>query len=312
LYFDKVPRYRFGAVKQQVWMALHLPFHLAILGVVEGSQQLAQARYIYYNTELMQSKAWYGCVGQHLDGQALTSNLTKNIEYFKMNESARGTIALESVYREIYILGNTTNVCSPANTTNLTNEFRGIPFESFSGFYIEAIGAMFQSFDIDIPFQGEVNSTRIAFRSWLLVYTYFWSAIILLLVCYTVTSLLAETEGRGHWRSVMRYISLAILSRAAMIVLAIVMLAVGLTSGPTYYFIQRYIMTGWLLPTVVLAFWLVCVTDRLGKMWQQRSERKTKYQSVAPADRVGHEEVEQMPLNGVRRRGTNVYGYPLH
>ncbi|KAH7089530.1 bacterial low temperature requirement A protein-domain-containing protein [Paraphoma chrysanthemicola] len=312
LYFDKVPRYRFGMVKQQIWMGLHLPFHLAILGVVEGAQQLAQARYIYYNTSVMIMKAWYGCVGQHLDGQALASNLTKNIEYFKMNESARGTIALETVYDQIYILGNTTNVCSPANTTNTNTELLGIPYDSFHDFFVEAIGAMYQSFDIDIPFQGHPDTVHIAFRSWLLVYTYFWSAIILLLVCYTITSLLAETEGRGHWRSFMRYVSLAILSRAAMIALAVVMLAVGLSSGPLYLLIQKYIMTGWLLPTVVLALWTICIADRVGKMWQQRSERKTKYESVAHAQRDRPDEVDDAPVEGIRRRGTNVYGYPAH
>ncbi|KAF2031635.1 hypothetical protein EK21DRAFT_33729, partial [Setomelanomma holmii] len=266
LYFDKVPRYRFGTVKQQVWMGLHLPFHLAILGVVEGSQQLVQARYIYYNTGVMAHKVWYGCVGQHLDGAALRNNLTKNIEYFKLNESARGIIALEDVYRDIYLLGNTSNVCSPANTTDLSNEFRGIPY-TFAQFFTNAMGAMFQSFDIDIPIKGPVTTLSIAFESWLLVYTYFWSAIILLLVCYLVTSLLAETDGRGHWRSLIRYASLTVLSRAAMIIMAVVLLAYGKTDGPIYTFIQSFIATGWLLPTVVLAFWIICITDRLGKMW---------------------------------------------
>jgi hypothetical protein len=90
LYFDRVPKYRFGAVKQQIWMALHLPFHLAILGVVEGSQQLAQAHYIYRCIHRMTAKVWETCVGQHMEGQALTADLTKTIEYFKLNESARG------------------------------------------------------------------------------------------------------------------------------------------------------------------------------------------------------------------------------
>jgi hypothetical protein len=78
-------------------MALHLPSHLAILGVVEGSQHLAQARCIYYNTQILFTRARYGCVGQHLDGHALASNLTKTIDYLKINESARGTLALHYV-----------------------------------------------------------------------------------------------------------------------------------------------------------------------------------------------------------------------
>jgi hypothetical protein len=171
-------------------MALHLPFHLAILGVAEGSVQLAQARYIYYSTEIMARQASYDCATQHLDGQALTSALITNVEYFKINESAQGTLALNYVWNEVYILGNTTGVCSPSNTTNTGNELLGLPM-TFAQFFSRAIGAMFQAFDIDIPYEGEERGFTIALQSWVVVYTYFWSAILLLIVCYTITALLA-------------------------------------------------------------------------------------------------------------------------
>jgi small-conductance mechanosensitive channel len=296
-------------MKQQIWMALHLPFHLAILGVIEGSQQLAQARYIYYNTQILFTKAWYGCVGQHLDGQVLASNLTKNIDYFKINESARGTLALHYVWKEIAILGNTTDVCSSANTTNVSQELFGLPL-TFAQFFNRAMGAMFQAFDMDIPPEDDANSSlHVALRSWIVVYTYFWSAIILLLVCYTITALLAEVDERGHWRSISRYANLSIVLRAAMIVLAAVMLALGVISRPYYYFVQYYIASSWILPTVVLAFWVICVGDRLEKLWVRRMIGKTKYESVAAVDGEGGETQE---MGGVRRRGTNAYGYPSH
>jgi hypothetical protein len=313
LYFDKVPRYRFGAVKQQVWMALHLPFHLAILGVVEGSVQLAQARYIYYNTEIMGRQASYDCVTQHLDGQALTDALFRNIEYFRINESAQGTLALEYVWREVYTLGNATGVCSPANTTNTPDELLGLPL-SFAQFFNRAIGALFQSFDIDIPPEGDTRESRslnVALGSWVVVYTYFWSAILLLLVCYTITALLAEVDNRGHWRSLRRYASISILSRAAMIILAAVLLAVGVTSRPHYFFIQSYIASVWILPTVVFAFWVICMGDRVEHLWTKRREGSTRYESVAVVDGGRHESED---MGAVRRRTTttNGYGYPSY
>jgi len=309
LYFDHVPKYRFGAVKQQIWMALHLPFHLAILGVVEGSQQLAQAHYIYSSIEKMAVKVWYGCVGQHMQGQALTANLTKNIEYFKLNESARGREALQYVWDEITILGNTPEVCSPANTSNLHNDLYGIPM-TFSDFIGRAIGAMIQALDVDIPPEGErVQSAEIALRSWIVVYTYFWSALILLLVCYTITSLLADAKD-GQWNSVRKYTSLSIVSRAAMIIVAVVLLVLGQTSkAPKYLFVQHYLASPWILPTVVLLLWIVCLSDRGSKMWRQRREKKATYESVAVGDGERHEEQE---MGAVRRRGTNAYGYPSH
>ncbi|CAO2653794.1 Nn.00g032050.m01.CDS01 [Neocucurbitaria sp. VM-36] len=304
LYFDKVPHYRFGTVQQQLWMALHLPFHLAILGVVEGSQQLVQARYIYFSKEKLLHEAWYRCVGNHLDGQALTTNLTKNIEYFKINQSAQGTLALDYVYREIYLLGNTTNVCSPSNTTDYTNDFGGVP-HTFANFISRAIGAMVQAFEIDIPPEGEVRSSRIALRSWTVIYTYFWSAIILLLASYTITSLLSDADVEYGPR-LRRYISFSILSRALMISLAVVMLVVGLTN---FMFLQGYIASAWILPTVVLSLFIICWSDRGSKLWRQRQGQMRRYEGVASMPIELQQEVGGGP---VQRRRTNGYGYPSY
>lgn len=307
LYFDKVPRYRFGTVKQQIWMALHLFFHLAILGVVEGAQQLVQARYIFYSAGVLGVKVWYGCVGSHLDGKALASNLTKAIDYFKINESSQGQLALPYVYDQIYIIGNTTNICSPANTTDLNNEFYGIPI-TFAQFFNRAIGAMFQAFDIDIPAEGvTTHGLNVAVSSWQVVYTYFWSAIILLLICYSITSLLAHKEEKHSWR---KYVSWPIRTRVTAIILSIVMMVVGLTN-PT--FMHEYIASGWLLPTVVWTFWLICLSDRGHKVWRRRRERKQHYDSVAtgPAEPLPIQQ-EEPGFGGPRRRGTNAYGYPSH
>jgi hypothetical protein len=243
-------------------MALHLPFHLAILGVVEGSVQLAQTRYIYYGTEIMVRKASHDCVTQHLDGQALANALFKNVQYFRINDSAQGTLALDLVWKEAYRLGNIYGVCSSANTMNIGNELLGLPL-TFAQFLNRAIGAVFQALDIDIPHEGEVRGLNVALKSWVVVYTYFWSAILLFIVCYTITALLAEIDNRGNWRSLRTYASISILSRAAIIILTAVLLAIGVASKPNYYSIQYYIASAWTLPTVVFAFWVICMSDRV-------------------------------------------------
>jgi small-conductance mechanosensitive channel len=166
---------------------------------------------------------------------------------------------------------------------------------------------VFQALDIDIPHEGEVRGLNVALRSWVVVYTYFWSAILLLIVCYTVTALLAEIDNRGNWRSLRTYASISILSRAAIIILTAVLLAIGVASKPNYYFIQYYIASAWILPTVVLASWVISMSDRMEHLWTERKERSTRYESVAMVDRVRHEPEE---LGGVSRRTTNGYGYP--
>ena len=310
LYFDKIPRYHFGTIMQQFWMGLHLPFHLAILGVVEGSQQLAQARYIYDTTYTLGAKVWWGCVGSNLEGEALTSSLSKSMEYFKLNESARGREALGFVYQEIWRLGNTTDVCSPANTTDYDNKFHGIPL-TFGWFFNHAISAMIQAFEIDIPPEGiKLTAFTTALDAWVLVYIYFWSAIILLLVCYTITSLLADpiaaNGNKEWWRKYGRW---SFRTRFFMIILASVMLGVGCQH---HSFIQKFISSGWVLPTVVIQLALICASDRVTKLFSNKKERK-KNQGGAGAqvnEQSHHPRLENMGV--FRRRPTNAYGYPTN
>jgi hypothetical protein len=92
-------------------MVLHLHFHLAILVVVEGAQRLVQMQYLYYCTHLLFKNTYSACVGAYLDGEALVTNLTDNIEYLKIEDSPYGTLALNYVCEEMYLLSNNTGVC---------------------------------------------------------------------------------------------------------------------------------------------------------------------------------------------------------
>lgn len=298
LYFDNLPNYRFGPTKQQFWMAMHLPLHLAILGVVEGSQQLALARYIYYSAEKLIVKAWYGCVGMHLDGSALAQNLTDAVKYFKISDSAQGNLSLGPVFDEIYFLGNQSGVCSPGNTSNLQNGLGGMPLSSRE-FLTRAIGAMFQAFNLDIPIEGDVYGLRVATRSWRVVYIYYWSAILLLLACLTASALLAQRN--FHYGVMNRLPSL--IARAIMVIFSIVILVLGVKNP---YFRDEYLGSAWILPTVVLQLWIVCLGDRASKLLKRRREKKMKrYEEVTPAESSD----EERAFMSTER---NAYGYPGH
>jgi hypothetical protein len=86
VYLDNLPHYHFGAVKQQFWMIIHLPLHLSAL--VEGSQHITLACYIYYSAEKVSSFVYDGYVRSHLDGPILAKNLTDAVGYFKIGNSA--------------------------------------------------------------------------------------------------------------------------------------------------------------------------------------------------------------------------------
>jgi hypothetical protein len=273
LYFDNLPKYRFSTIKQQVWMILHLPLHLAILGVVEGCQHIALARYIFYSGDKLTKSTWYACVQEHLDGEKLASNLTKEIEYFKLEDSAQGDLSLPWIFDQIYLLGNQTGVCAPSNTTDVNNGMAGIPL-SFREFFDRAIGGMFQAYDLDIPIEGDVYGIEIAAESWKVVYTYFWSALLLLLFCLTVSALLAD---KGLHFPRFRFASMAV--RAAMVTSCVVILVKGL-NHPSFF--NSYVGSVWILPTVVLQLWIVCLGDRVSR-WRL-AMRDDKYARVVPID----------------------------
>ncbi|KAF2688788.1 hypothetical protein K458DRAFT_243114, partial [Lentithecium fluviatile CBS 122367] len=259
LYFDNLPRHRFGTIKQHFWMALHFPLHLAVLGVVEGAQHMALARYLYVCAEDFAAMTWRACVGSHLDGPRLAQNLTWNIEHFRLNESARGGEALHLVIEQIEFLGNLTGVCSPANTSNLNNGQYGVPI-AFRDFLKRGISGMFQAFDLDIPQEGQMTyGFDVAAHSWIVVYAYFWSAIILLIVCLTCSSLLASTN-RQHPLHLTSLRLIAVGTRTVMIVFSLIMLIVGLVSYEVMY---KYLSSPWVLPTVVLQLFIVCLADRV-------------------------------------------------
>lgn len=284
-------------------MALHFPLHLAILGIGEGSQHITLARYIYSCAEKLALNTWYACVGDHLDGAQLSSNLTRSIDYFKINESAQGDEALRLVYDQIYFLGNQSGVCSPANTSNLNNGQLGVPL-SFREFFKRGVSAMFQAFDLDIPQEGQVYGFQIAAHSWIVVYTYFWSAIILLFICLTASSLLADRGRSFHWN---RFQWAAIGTRSFMIGFSIIALVLGLTS---YSWMYNYLRSSWVLPTVVMQLCIVCLGDRVSRVRRKKQESKAFWalsDEGQETGRGGQQEPEPEPESELEH--TNAYGY---
>ncbi|KAF2121284.1 bacterial low temperature requirement A protein-domain-containing protein [Lophiotrema nucula] len=276
LYFDNLPKYQFGTIKQQFWMILHLPLHLAILGVAEGSQHIALARYTVYSATKLGTYVYYGCVVNHLDGPKLAANLTKAIDSFKLGDSDKGQLALPLVYEQVYFLGNQSGVCSASNTSDIHNGMKGIPL-SLTVFFERAIGAMFQSLDMDIPTEGAVWGVQIATRSWKVVYTYYWSALLLLLICLTISALLAD---RGIRLARFRVTSL--IARAIVTTFYVFALIHGLMNEAFY---EKYLRSAWILPTAVLCLELVCIGDRISKWSRQRKEKKdVEYAQVSPSD----------------------------
>src|SRR4051794_14292243 len=101
IYFDHQPHSHFGTIRQQIWSCLHFPIHLAIVGLAEGAQQLALARYVAKSITRFERSIEQYCLVEHLDGDALVSKLTASVKYLELDKKLTSLIFLDEINQDI-------------------------------------------------------------------------------------------------------------------------------------------------------------------------------------------------------------------
>jgi hypothetical protein len=89
LYFDNQPKQYYGTIRQQIWSALHFPFHIGIVLVVEGAQQVVMAYYILRNFVQFDKEITDICFTKNLDGMELTDALTSIVHRYAFTENPK-------------------------------------------------------------------------------------------------------------------------------------------------------------------------------------------------------------------------------
>ena len=246
LYFDHSPSGHYGTIRQQIWSTLHFPLHLAIVGVVEGSQQVVYARYSLVQFIKLQNSLIQYCLVDQLDGPSLMKALKKVSDYYQFNEKSETMSAVDKVNHALQIIGNTTNLCTPQNMESHTewpDELWNWLFETLLGIY-ESIG-------MKLP-KIENVSAAASIRTWKVVYMYYWSCFVVVMLCSSLFLLLI----RKHRADVFDYVSLMI--RGVAVVGGIVLIGVGFSADTLY----AYMGSAAVLPTIVGMLFLVLVFDK--------------------------------------------------
>jgi hypothetical protein len=166
LYFDNFPHGHYGTIRQQLWSLLHFPFQLAIVGVVEGSQQVALARYVLKNYIYIEDSIVKYCYKENLDGEKLRDKLTTLVQYWQFEKKIETWGFTDLVLDYVYTVGNTTDICSPANATSyVENESWPIEFYEMT---ITMFDGVYQGIGIKLPIDKleKVYATDIAVHSW--------------------------------------------------------------------------------------------------------------------------------------------------
>ncbi|KAK5655535.1 hypothetical protein OQA88_5466 [Cercophora sp. LCS_1] len=259
IYFDNHPHGHFGTIKQQIWSVLHFPIHLAIVGLVEGAQQIALARYLIRGIrDLEQSLVQY-CFKDHLDGEYLADKLSESINYLELDKKLESLIYFDDIQQTIYAAGNATGICSADVTGASAADLPGDLLHLFT----DTAAAMYSALGLSIPLDEDVIA--VMFESWKLVYRYFWAAFLVLMICFLVAMIMIKTTKIDLFHHATHF------NRGTVIGIAMSMLGLSANRKLMYEIIE----TPLILPVAVGLLYFIIITDRFGALVANRSNKKS-------------------------------------
>ncbi|KAI4657729.1 uncharacterized protein J4E78_006117 [Alternaria triticimaculans] len=304
LYFDNFPHGHYGTIRQQIWSLLHFPFQLAIVGVVEGSQQVALARYVAKNTRKVTTSILQYCQTDHLDGQKLQDKLQYLLEYFELDSKYETKSFYNQAQTAIWSVGNATNICSQQNTTeyNMGEEDDDWPGALKNVSHLLNNG-LYTGLGMKIPVDKlkDYSPLEVGLKGFELVYLYFWSSFCLLLVCLIIFLLLI----RRHKADLFDFTS--IISRSLTLGVGGAMLALMADTERLHSVIESPA----LLPICVVLLFLILVSDKLSSIYCNWKLQKSGKPYALEYEEPGHHGHGQSPHGSVHETGA-AHGHVPH
>lgn len=270
LYFDNSPHGHYGTIRQQIWSVLHFPLQLTIVGVVEGSQQVALARYIMRQTTKIDKAFYEDCMVNHLDGVPLVNAIVKSLQYFQLESKVESERWIPVLNDDIFTIGNMTSICAPENV-NGKYEPGWYPQELVNLLY-DSLGAIYSSLGMKLPL--DKDPTLVAVHSWRIVYIYYWSSFVLLLASLIAFLFLI----RKNKADIFDWVSVIV--RFVVLLAGAALIAVAANQDALFTFLA----TPAVLPTCVILLFLVLLFDRLSGVFANWRLRKSGQAFVREED----------------------------
>ncbi|PVI04200.1 hypothetical protein DM02DRAFT_651805 [Periconia macrospinosa] len=280
LYFDNFPHGHYGTIRQQIWSLLHFPCQLAIVGIVEGSQQVVLARYVIKTWVKILEGIIKACYEENQDGQTLENTLFEMLEYFNFEAKAETVHLQAKVMDKIYEIGNMTGICSTKNTTDHTApdelpvKLDDMMLQLFDGVYV--------GLGMKLPVDKRDTASSIAVESWRLVYMYYWISFCLFIMCSIAFLVLI----RRHRADLFDYISIGV----RLIVLAVGGALIALISNENGLY--SFLASPAVLPTCLILLFLVILFDRLSAAfcnWHLKRSGEPHAEEYSEAHQEGHD-----------------------
>ncbi|KAF2499666.1 hypothetical protein BU16DRAFT_279446 [Lophium mytilinum] len=286
LYFDNSPHGHYGTIRQQIWSVLHFPLHLAIVGLVEGSQQVALARYVSLQMLKVDKAFWTYCVKEHLDGMDLANALAKKIQYYQFEKKAEAAYLMPALNDRLTLIANSTGICSAANTTSFQQTYTSWSIEypdDLVTLLIDTTSALYETLGVKIPDTAgmkDLTATQIMFHAWRVIYVYYWSSLTLLIACSLVFMILI----RKNKSDIFDWFS--ILIRALMLGVSACLVAVVSNEDALYNFISSPAV----LPTCLVIIFLILIFDRVSAVFANWRLKKSGAPYAIDDEEHGHHE----------------------
>ena len=274
MYFDNFPHGHYGTIRQQIWSLLHFPFQLAIVGVVEGSQQLAIARYTMKTISKIGKELTQLCDVERLDGTELRDGLLSILHYFELDGKLETMKFFHDAQSAIFKMGNSTGICATV-TDDWPQELWNVSSSISNGLYV-GLGIKIPVKKLEHGFQP----LDIALESWELVYMYYWACFCVLILCLTIFLFLI----RRHKVDLFDYTS--IISRVIVLGVGSALLGLYANKAALYAALQ----TALLLPICVILLFLVLVSDKLSSMWCNSRLKKSGEPYVLEVEEHHHKD----------------------
>jgi hypothetical protein len=260
MYFDNQSHGHFGTIRQQIWSTLHFPLHLAIVGVVEGAQQVALARYVLKSSDNLGDKMIDICLVKGLEGDGLISALSDAVTYYKLDEKAETLAWAGFISEKLDEIGANAGVCSGLS---------GATFDDLPNLLLElhhlVTAGIYTALGIKISTDKYLDAFSVALESWKIVYRYFWTANAILFAVFIIFTILIRRNKFDFFDFT------SLLSR--LVVLVIVAVFLGLSNNQDR--IYNILHTIWVLPVTILLLYLIILLDRLSRWIANRRNRKS-------------------------------------
>ena len=251
LYFDQIETERVGTVRQQVWVVLHFPFHVAVLLVVEGAQQLSNWRKILdiinpFENDI--SNIGYNVTGQL--GNNVTGTLGNNETAMGIVDAVNETVnnLLEKLDKsefvppdisyELYELDDPT-----LNQTDVLEILYNVT-SKVEVFIFDTFGV--ESGDTQATSPDEVEADQIDTFGTVFLY-FFISAGVVLILLAALFWLGKRRKSRGEFLS----IAFRVLMGIALTFVALLYATSSMANENRFI---NYFLSPWMLPTVVIAY----------------------------------------------------------